>query len=85
MNFSVGIIAIVGILVAVSIGFIAMNPDDVIQPRVVSVEEKPTACTMEWDPMCGVDGETYGNLCMLKAADVKLDHDGECSIDVPLV
>ena len=85
MNFSVGIIAIVGILVAISIGFIAMNPDDVIQPRMVSVEEKPTACTMEWSPMCGVDGETYGNLCMLKAAGVKLDHDGECSIDIPLV
>jgi len=85
MNFSVGIIAVVGVLAAISIGFITMNPDDVIQPRMVSVEEKLTVCTMEWDPMCGLDGETYGNLCMLKAADVKLAHEGECGVDDPLV
>ena len=35
-------------------------------------EEDLTVCTMQWDPMCGIDGETYGNLCMLDAADVKL-------------
>ena len=34
-------------------------------------EEDLTVCTMQWDPMCGIDGETYGNLCMLDAADVK--------------
>ncbi|WP_179371147.1 plastocyanin/azurin family copper-binding protein [Nitrosopumilus ureiphilus] len=83
MNFSVGIIAIVGVLVAISIGFIAMNPDDVIQPRMVSVEEKPTPCTLDYTPVCGIDGETYGNLCMLKAADVKLDYSGECNIAKP--
>jgi plastocyanin len=82
MNFSVGIIAIVGVLAAVSIGFIAMNPDEIIQPRMVSVDE-PTVCTLEWNPMCGVDGETYGNLCMLNAADVKLDHAGECMVAEP--
>ena len=85
MNFSFGIIIVVAILAAISIGFISMNPDDVIQPRMVSVEEKPTACTMEWDPMCGINGETYGNLCMLNAAGVKLSHKGECSVDDPIV
>jgi len=42
------------------------------------IEEKPTVCTLQWEPMCGVDGETYGNLCMLNASDVKLDYEGEC-------
>jgi hypothetical protein len=78
MNFSYGIIIIVGVLAAISIGFIAMDPDDIIEPRLVSIEEKATVCTMQWDPMCGVDGETYGNMCMLDAADVKLDYQGEC-------
>jgi plastocyanin len=33
--------------------------------------------------MCGVDGETYGNPCMLDVADVKLDYSGECVIEEP--
>jgi len=35
--------------------------------------------------MCGVDGVTYGNLCMLDAADVKLDYAGECVVAEPEV
>ena len=34
MNFSYGIIGIVGVLAAISIGFIAMDPTDIIEPRV---------------------------------------------------
>jgi len=78
MNFAYGVIAIVGVLAAIILGLIAAAPDDIIEPRVVAIEEKPTVCTLQWDPMCGVDGETYGNLCMLDAADVKLDYQGEC-------
>ena len=75
MNFSYGLIGIVGVLAAISIGFIAMDPTDVIEPRV---EENLVACTMQWDPMCGVDGKTYGNMCGLDAANAKLDYPGEC-------
>ncbi len=79
MNFSYGIIAIVGVLAAISIGFVAMDPDGIIEPRVVVMaEEKSGACTLQWNPVCGVDGVTFGNMCMLNAADVKLDYPGAC-------
>jgi len=79
MNFAYGVIAIVGVLAAISIGFIAISPDEVIKPRI-TIEENLTVCTMQWEPMCGVDGETYGNLCMLDAANIKLDYSGECLV-----
>lgn len=80
MNFSYWIIGIVGVLAAISIGFIAMDPTDIIEPRVIVINENPVACTLQWDPMCGDDGVTYGNSCMLNAADAKLDYQGECMV-----
>ena len=61
---------------------IKSEPTIVIEP---DLEEDLTVCTMQWDPMCGVDGETYGNLCMLDAADIKLDYQGECVVAEPEV
>ncbi|MCJ8306455.1 MAG: Kazal-type serine protease inhibitor family protein [Nitrosopumilus sp.] len=82
MNFAYGVIIIVGVLATIILGLIAISPDEVIKPRI-TIEENLTVCTMQWEPMCGVDGETYGNLCMLDADNIKLDYEGECL--VPLV
>jgi len=51
-----------------------------VAPECTQIKDEARICTMEYMPVCGVDGITYGNAC--SAGNVAIAHIGECTLIV---
>ena len=54
------------------------------EPLVKVSEEKPTMCTLQYDPVCSADGTEYGNACIAGVAGVKDASREYCKNIVPV-
>lgn len=51
----------------------------------ITLADHNPVCTMQYDPVCGTDGKTYGNACVAAGAHTEVAYAGECKDEEPKV
>jgi hypothetical protein len=60
-------------------GYCDLSSGELVCSTVGVCSEQPEVCAQEVNLVCGCDGETYNNSCVLASSGVSLQHIGECS------
>ncbi len=60
-------------VIIITIAFVLLIPISVF-----AEEPEQKVCTAQYDPVCGISGETFSNRCELESAGGIFDYEGEC-------
>lgn len=54
---------------------------DTTTPPAGNGDDTNQVCAQVYEPVCGVDGQTYSNACTADVADVAIAYEGECTTE----
>jgi len=65
-------------VIIIAIAFILLIPISAFAVEETMEKSEQMICTSQYDPVCGISGETFSNRCVLESAGGIFDYKGEC-------